>query len=94
MSRKSTMVELVQELEAVTPRTELIEFMINEAKAGQYHDFKNKIYVCGKVAVYGLLRSAELHDLAERVKAGEFDEEPDEADKANMEKTMRELFSQ
>ena len=49
MREKSTMVELVQELEAVTPRTPLVEKMILEAKAGEYHDYKNNKYACGKV---------------------------------------------
>ena len=80
--KKSTMVELVQELEAITPRTPEIEEMITEAKAGEYHDFKNQKYVCGKVAVVGKLTAAGLKELANRVINGEFDEEADEDDKA------------
>lgn len=41
------MIELVQELKKL-PRSSEIEFMITEAKAGEYHDYKNKKYVCGK----------------------------------------------
>ncbi len=85
-TRKSTMIELVQELERVTPRTPLIQRMITEAKAGEYHDFKNKNYVCGKVAVVSLLTEAGQHELANRVKRGEFDETADEQDKEQMRK--------
>lgn len=86
MARKSTMVELVRELELIQPRTSAVEEMIAEAKAGEYHDYKNKKYVCGKVAVVGKLRAAGYHELAARVANGEFDEEADEEDLAEMRK--------
>jgi hypothetical protein len=88
MKHKSTMVELVTELEAITPRTPQIEFMIEEAKAGEYHDYKNEKYVCGKVAAHALLQKAGLMDLAARVADGEFDEEADEVDQANLRKDL------
>lgn len=77
--RKSTMIELVQELEKV-PKTPLVEMIIAEAKAGEYHDFKNNKYPCGKIAVVGLLRQAGLEDLAEQVINGDYDEEADDGD--------------
>ena len=80
MAKKSTMVELVTELEQITPRTPQVEFMIAEAKAGEYHDYKNKKYPCGKVAAHTLLQKAGLMELAARVADGEFDEEADDAD--------------
>lgn len=87
MTRKSTMVELVQELEK-HPGHFLITEMIREAKAGEYHDYKNQKYNCGKVEVSRKLRhtakmlgSDDLLQLALRVERGEFDEEPDEEDK-------------
>lgn len=86
--KKSTMVELVQELEAITPRTPGIETMIREAKAGEFHDYKNQKYVCGKLAVVGMLRAEGLNDLAARVIDGEFDEEADEQDKAELRKML------
>lgn len=82
------MVELVEELEKVQPRSSFIEFMIAEAKAGEYHDYKNKKYACGKVAVVGYLRHAGLETLAARVIDGEFDEVADEEDKAEMRKGL------
>lgn len=81
--RKSTMVELVAELEALPP-TLKIAYIILEAKAGEFHDYKNKKHVCGKTALIGYLRQAELGDLAERIEDGEFDEEADEEDLEHM----------
>ena len=96
--RKSTMVELVQELEALEPKTPGLLTIIMEAKAGEYHDYKNRKYVCGKHAVVKDLRAEAdrpktpkalrepLRALAQRVIAGEFDEEADEEDKAELRK--------
>ena len=78
--RKDTRIHLVEELEKL-PKTSLIEFIIKEAKAGEYHDYKNEKYVCGKVALVGYLDQAGLADLSSRVKDGEFDEEADEQDR-------------
>lgn len=87
--RKSTMVELVEELEKL-PLTPYIQEMIDEAKAGEYHDYKNQKYDCGKVAVVGKLRQAGLDALAKRVMNGEFDEEADEGDKIALKKSAME----
>jgi len=95
MKRKSTMVELVEELEKL-PSTPEVQEMISEAKAGEYHDYKNNKYVCGKVAVVGKLRNAGLNELAKRVIDGEYDEEADEQDKEYLRsivpKNMRGIF--
>lgn len=85
MPRKSTMVELVKELLKRKPPTGLLNYYdetLREAKAGEYHDYKNVKYVCGKVAVVGRLRQLGFDDLAARVTNGEFDEEADDQDKA------------
>ena len=71
--------------------TEMI-FTIEEAKRGEYHDYKNEKYVCGKVALCSLLEDAGLYALSARVKDGEFDESPDEQDKLMMEKDFPGLF--
>jgi hypothetical protein len=89
---KDTRFELVEELEKIQPRTSAIEEMIQEAKAGEYHDYKNEKYDCGKVAVSGKLRRAGLTDLAKRVESGEFDELADEEDKANLRKDFPGFF--
>lgn len=78
--KKSTMVELVDELRKL-PQTPLITMMIGEALAGEYHDYKNDKYVCGKMASSSLLRTEGHIDLARRIEDGEFDEEADEQDK-------------
>jgi hypothetical protein len=96
---KSTMVELVTELEATGFQSLGLRTIIAEAKAGEFHDYKNEKYACGKVALVGFLldeaarpatpkvvREA-LRTLAERVKDGEFDERPDQEDLEAMRKT-------
>ncbi len=82
--RKDTRKELVQELEKVEPKTALINQIITEAKAGEFHDYKNQKYVCGKVAASGLLRKAGLIDLAKQIENGDYDETADESDRNSM----------
>lgn len=65
-----------------------ITTIIEEAMAGEFHDFKNNKYPCGKVAANGMLVREGLVDLAKRLREGEFDEAPDEEDKANMRKEL------
>mgnify|MGYP000969785732 CR=1 FL=1 len=91
--RKSTMVELVSELKLLRDsipqnRKQLLEETIAEAEAGEYHDFKNKKYACGKVEVVGRLSHLGADALAVKVMNGEFDEEADEEDKAEMRKHL------
>jgi hypothetical protein len=81
------MVELVDELRKL-PLTPQVQEMIDEALAGEYHDFKNNKYACGKVEVVTKLRAAGQNNLALRVMEGEFDEEPDAEDKV----MLSELF--
>jgi hypothetical protein len=81
--RKSTMIELVEELKKLPDSTE-IKIMIEEAKAGEYHDYKNKKYMCGKLESSSRLRKLGYVDLAMRIESGEFDEEMDDIDKQNM----------
>ena len=77
------MVELVEELGKLPPSPELA-FMVDEALAGEYHDFKNRKYVCGKMESSRRLRELGHIDLAKRIEQGEFDEEADEQDKHMM----------
>ena len=83
------MVELVDELRKL-PQTPDIKFMIEEALAGEYHDFKNKKYVCGKYESSTRLRQLGYVDLARRIEGGEFDEEADEDDKDMLRKNLDE----
>lgn len=87
---KSTAIELVQELEKL-PQYKEIQFLIREARAFEFHDYKNKKYACGKVAVAGYLDAfalkypdiaSDLKRLSGEVKDGEYDETADEEDVA------------
>lgn len=77
------MVELVEELKKL-PKSNDINFMIDEAKTGEYHDFKNKKYVCGKMESSQRLRRLGYPKLALRIENGEFDERADDIDKQSM----------
>lgn len=81
------MVELVEMLRQ-KPQSTLRDEIIKEALAGEFHDYKNDKYTCGKVAAAHLLTVAGFHDLATLVKKGEFDEEADEQDKDSMRKNL------
>lgn len=84
------MVELVDELRKL-PQTPEIKFMIEEALAGEYHDYKNQKYDCGKAeSSHRLIKLGHI-DLAKRIQSGEFDEVPDEIDKKTILKDMQEL---
>lgn len=87
--RKDTRIHLVAELEKL-PQSELLEEIIREAKAGEYHDYKNNKYDCGKIVLVNKLYSANLKELSNRVRDGEFDEVADEDDKAEMRKGLPE----
>lgn len=97
--RKSTMVELVDDLKTL-PQTAGVLEMIREAIAGEYHDYKNQKYACGKVEVASKLYEeaslpstprlvrAAIAEIRRKVIDGEFDEEADEDDKAEMRKHL------
>ena len=89
--RKSTMVELVEELKKL-PDSPEIRLMISEAEQGEYHDYKNNKYDCGKVESSRRLRSLGFIDLAKRIEQGEFDEEADEQDKVMLKGLMKEMI--
>lgn len=77
------MVELVEELRKL-PKSPQIDFMIKEALDGEYHDYKNKKYVCGKMESATRLDALGYHELSKKIKDGEFDEVADEQDKQHM----------
>lgn len=81
---KNTMVELVEEL--IKRNTDgKFDTLISEAKAGEFHDYKNKKYACGKVAFVSMAGNyPELADLVNDVKNGVYDEVADADDKAMM----------
>lgn len=85
--KKSTMVDLVKELKKL-PQSDEIDYMIEEAQAGEYHDYKNKKYVCGKMESSTRLHKLGFHELARRIEDGEFDEEADEQDRQMLRKDL------
>lgn len=82
------MVELVSELEALNKDGKYDE-MIAEAKAGEYHDYKNKKYICGKLEIVNKLSNfPELNHIRQAIMDGDYDESPDEEDKAMLRKEL------
>lgn len=67
-----TRFELVKELQALN-RPEL-NYLIEEAKAGEFHDFHNNKYPAPKMALVQKLMQHGLKEIAEKVKEGEYDE--------------------
>jgi hypothetical protein len=88
--KKSTLTDLVVELTALNPDGELND-IIAEAQAGEYHDYKNTKYICGKVE---LVNKLAAHERCKFIRAavinGDYDESPDEEDKALMRKDIME----
>ena len=88
--RKSTMVEFVIELEKLYAvetipqvKTGLMQ-MIREAKRGEFHDYKNQKYICGKIAASQGLRNLGFVALAKDIENGVYDEEADAEDVKRM----------
>lgn len=83
------MVELVEELQKRNT-SGAYDAMIAEAKAGEFHDFKNEKYTCGKVELADQLsKFPELTDIRTAVIQGEYDEQADEDDKARMREDLK-----
>lgn len=89
---KSTMIELVEELEKL-PQNDAIKEIIQEAKAGEFHDFKNKKYICGKLTLIEKLNELGLHKIRKDVIDGIYDEEPDDADRALVNSHLDEIIN-
>ena len=91
--RKSTNNELVAELEKRNADGRYDE-MIRHAKENWYHDYKNPgQIICGKALLMEHLTPfPELQFIVDAVIAGEYDEEPDEEDKAMLRKDLPEAM--
>jgi len=73
MSKKSTIVELVSELEKLNVN-HMYDKIIKEAKNGEYHDFKSRKYACPKIALIGALSNyLNLDSIREDVINGKYD---------------------
>jgi hypothetical protein len=85
-----TRYEFVDELKKL-PKSSMIDEMIKEAKAGEFHDYKNNKYVCGKMAAQSILSKLGHKDLAKRIVYGDFDETPDEEDNKKLDSYLKEM---
>ncbi len=70
--KKDTRFELVEELQKLD-RDDLKE-LIDEAKAGEFHDFQNNKYAMPKMTLVNMLREKGLEDIAQQVIRGDYDE--------------------
>ena len=85
--KKSTITDLPKEIEVLIPeaeRTILINQILTEARAGEFHDFKSNKYAAGKHQVVLMMRNtndARLISIIQAVMNGDYDESPDDNDK-------------
>ncbi len=90
LPKKSTITDLPTEIEALIPaneRTTLIHQILYEAREGEFHDFKNEKYICGKVQVAQMLHETgdiRLEPIRMAIINGEYDESPDDTDLQQM----------
>lgn len=78
-----TRTDLVEELRK-KPQSDARDTLINLARRGEFHDYKNKRFAMPKAELLKRLKAAGFEDLAARVVAGEYDERPDAEDEADM----------
>jgi hypothetical protein len=90
--QKSTIKDLSNDIRQAVPNFKENQFImeiIRQAQAGEFHDFKNTTYACGKLALAQMLQEANeplLLKIRQSVIDGEYDESPDAEDKAQMKK--------
>ena len=90
MKTKSTITDLPNDIRIAVPNSEInfcIQEIIRQAQCGEFHDFKNTNYACGKIQLVNMLRVANniaLEPIIEAVINGDYDESPDEEDKEKM----------
>jgi hypothetical protein len=88
---KDTRIDLVEELEKIQPRPIALQAIINEARDGEFHDYKSRKHVCGKISAVDMLRRTKIPEclaIAERIIAGEFDEQADDVDRMELRKIV------
>lgn len=90
--QKSTITDLPNDIRAAVPnheRNAYVKEIIKQAQRGEFHDFKNTTYVCGKVQLAHMLYEANeeaLNPIRQAVINGDYDESPDAEDKAMLKK--------
>lgn len=80
-----TRTDLVEELRK-KPQSDTRDTLINLARRGEFHDYKNKRFAMPKVELIKRLTAAGYTDLVARVMAGEYDERPDAQDESKLKK--------
>lgn len=91
-NKKSTITDLPNDIRAAVSHSErnaFVKEIIKQAERGEFHDFKNKVYVCGKIQLAHMLhetKEAALQPIRQAVINGDYDESPDAEDKAAMKK--------
>lgn len=88
MTHKDTRRELVAELETLAAgsgasKRRMLLQIAEAAREGDFHDFKSP-HAAPKMLLVEALHKASAAALARRVMAGEFDETPDDADRAEL----------
>ncbi len=92
MNKKSTITDLPNDIRIAVPhheRSPYVQEIIKQAQHGEFHDYKNRRYSCGKTQLAFMLRQTnkpELLPIRQAVIDGEYDEEPDKEDIAAMKK--------
>jgi len=91
---KCTIKDLPGDIRKAVPHYEsnpTVVEIIKEAEAGEFHDFKNEKYVCGKVQVVQMLKDVKepaLEAIREAIINGDYDEDPDVEDRVNLKNSM------
>lgn len=87
---KSTVHDLPDEIEKLVPpneRTPLINQILFEARQGEFHNYRNEKYDCGKVQVVSMLRQTNdkrLQPIIDGIMNGDYDETANEDEVAAM----------
>lgn len=95
-NKKSTITDLPNDIRRAIPigkRSAYVQEIIKQAIRGEFHDFKNTTYVCGKTQLVHMLHTANepaLLSIRQAVINGEYDESPDADDISNMKKDWAE----
>ena len=90
--QKSTITDLPKDIQQAVPNfkdNELIMEIIRQAQAGEFHDYKNTTYVCGKTVAVQMLQETNepaLTPIRQAIIDGDYDEKPDDEDMAAMKK--------
>ena len=94
---KSTITDLPNDIRQAVPNykeNHRILEIIRQAQAGEFHDYKNKMYDTPKLILRLLLKETKepaLLPIIQDLINGEYDENPDADDKAKIKRLLRKL---